>query len=351
MGNKHQSTKKDKLDPQQIQKMEEKRSRIVKEILSTEQSYGDQIKIMIEFYMKPMSNQKIVKEEKVKIIFGNIDVIYQIHLLFLESLQKGLNNYQSNPCISQVFLQLSDAMKLYSIYINGYDDSMDLIERKKKEKKKFDKFLKEQKVESKSQLDLFSLLIVPIQRLPRYVLLLEELLKSTWEGHSDYEGLQNAIHKIRNTVEHVNETKRKIECQEKLVELQNQISCKSDIKEIVKPTRIYELEMEINLIDEKETISVLLVVFNDSIMVSKKVIEKKKDKLHILFLLYNSKFDNLSLIKNEEKKFKVSAIKDANDDKNKKVSVVNYIFETKTKEDAEILIDKLAPRVPARKKL
>jgi len=46
------------------------------------------------------------------------------------------------------------------------------------------------------QLDLSSILIQPVQRLPRYQLLIKELLKYTEEGHVDYAPLQEAMKKI-----------------------------------------------------------------------------------------------------------------------------------------------------------
>ena len=108
------------------------------------------------------------------------------------------------------------------------------------------------------------------------------------------------------------------------------------------------------MIEENSATPVLLVVFNDSIMISKKIMEKKKPKLDVLFILQNSHFNNITSEKNDEKKFKISAIKDsnANDNKNNKNKdvFVHYVFETNSKEDAEILVDKLGPRMPVRRK-
>jgi len=38
---------------------------------------------------------------------------------------------------------------------------------------------------------LSSLLITPIQRIPRYQMLIESLLKNTWKSHEDYQQLSS----------------------------------------------------------------------------------------------------------------------------------------------------------------
>lgn len=54
--------------------------------------------------------------------------------------------------------------------------------------------------------DLPTFLIMPIQRLPRYVLLLGELLKYTPESSPEYSSLSSALAAIKETTEQVNST-------------------------------------------------------------------------------------------------------------------------------------------------
>lgn len=42
---------------------------------------------------------------------------------------------------------------------------------------------------------------MPVQRITRYALLLQDLLKSTWKGHRDYANLEAALQKMKETVE------------------------------------------------------------------------------------------------------------------------------------------------------
>jgi len=56
--------------------------------------------------------------------------------------------------------------------------------------------------------DLHDLLIMPIQRCPRYLLLLQELIKYTPHVHPDYKDLQQAKNALMNVTEILNESER-----------------------------------------------------------------------------------------------------------------------------------------------
>jgi len=68
-------------------------------------------------------------------------------------------------------------------------------------------------------LDLMSLLIQPIQRIPRYRLLLQDLIKCTYATHEDYKPLKVALKKIKKIANEVNETVRRSEDFLKLTEI------------------------------------------------------------------------------------------------------------------------------------
>jgi hypothetical protein len=46
-----------------------------------------------------------------------------------------------------------------------------------------------------NEMDAF--LILPVQRIPRYALLLADLYKHTWEQHADHENLQKSLNQIQ----------------------------------------------------------------------------------------------------------------------------------------------------------
>ncbi len=82
----------------------------------------------------------------------------------------------------------------YTRYVNNYDAAeQHLIQLKSKDKEKH-RYLEVCKTHPEANgLDVRSLLIQPVQRVPRYRMLLEELLSVTDEGHPDEEPLREAL--------------------------------------------------------------------------------------------------------------------------------------------------------------
>ena len=74
-----------------------------------------------------------------------------------------------------------------------------------------------------------SLLIQPVQRIPRYRLLFGELLKYTPKDHPDYESTVGALRRIEEVAIHVNESVRDKENQEKLLAIEESFSNKCPV--------------------------------------------------------------------------------------------------------------------------
>ena len=66
-------------------------------------------------------------------------------------------------------------------------------------------------------------LILPVQRVTRYVLLLQDLLKNTETTHPDYGNIVQALDMVRRLSAEVNEAKRKEESMTKLFQIQKEV--------------------------------------------------------------------------------------------------------------------------------
>ena len=69
-----------------------------------------------------------------------------------------------------------------------------------------------------------SYLIMPVQRVPRYELLLRELMRYTPESHAERLTLCAALTKIQSIAHHINASARHAQEMSKLIEIQNSIS-------------------------------------------------------------------------------------------------------------------------------
>ena len=76
-----------------------------------------------------------------------------------------------------------------------------------------------------SSLTLESFLIMPVQRVPRYLLLLQDMLKYTREGHPDYIPLQKSINTIREQLTKINSniSNEELEHTKKLISIEQSV--------------------------------------------------------------------------------------------------------------------------------
>ena len=122
------------------------------------------------------------------------------HTQFLEEIRAGN--------IAKVFNQQADYLKMYIAYVTNYNGILNLFAKEKKNKK-LEKFLEKKRKEHKG---LTSHLILPIQRIPRYMLLLDELKKKTPKSHEfEYRDIDNALKKVELICDEINERQREIE--------------------------------------------------------------------------------------------------------------------------------------------
>ena len=83
-------------------------------------------------------------------------------------------------------------------------------------------------------------MIVPIQRIPRYIMLLQDLLKRTPGAHPDFTPLGSALVQMKGIATHVNEMKRAAEGSVKLLEIQQLVK---RCPPIVDPARLFVREL------------------------------------------------------------------------------------------------------------
>ena len=205
------------------------RVHVREEIVSTEKFYVECLNDLVRQYMEPIKKlgpKMGVEPRHVSAMFGNLTVLVQFHSIFLESLR-------SNPNTSAVFVQFADFLKMYTQYVGGYEKSIATI-NSLRGNKAFQKLLEDKRDELKGR-GIMTYLIMPVQRIPRYVLLLRELKKHTGEDHPEHEALCVALAKIEKIAEHVNERQREQERMSKLLDIQNRLR-KSDFI-LFKPDR------------------------------------------------------------------------------------------------------------------
>jgi hypothetical protein len=105
--------------------------------------------------------------------------------------------------------------QLYKLYCQNYEPALAIVQQLSSKKKDVSKFLKQAEKDCGG----FSLpyyLIMPVQRIPRYSLLLRELLNKTPDSHPDHADISAAFEAVQHVAVEINKGVGDAEKQKKL---------------------------------------------------------------------------------------------------------------------------------------
>jgi len=173
------------------------------EIYSSELQYAQHLDTLVLNYLPRM--KEVCSPEEIKYLFSNVVVLRNFSLKLLQELEERIRNWSPTQLIGDIFLKFFPFFKAYNQYFNNYDDAIEtLVECMKRPA--FANICAEELAKTPNGLgpDLQSLLVNPVQRIPRYLLLLKELVQKTPSDHPDYQSLNTALNKIKEITEIVN---------------------------------------------------------------------------------------------------------------------------------------------------
>ncbi|KAJ6251987.1 faciogenital dysplasia protein [Anaeramoeba flamelloides] len=242
---------------------------ITKELETTERNYLNFIKFLL-FARKEIKKKQILNKEELRKIFGDLKPIYNFNKTLFSEIKKCLNPNNSNSTISESFSELIPYMGIYIPYINTYNQRFLEIEKLKTTNKNFSKYLDTIPKNKKSNgLRLESIMIMPIQRLPRYTLLLRELIKYSKEDEKRL--IEKTMKKIHIMTSKINEKKRSFENIMALYQIDQKLIVKNNFK-LMSPSRYFIGKLNVVFMTTHIHVECVLLLFNDILLLC--VIEK-----------------------------------------------------------------------------
>ena len=176
---------------------QQKRLKVCGEILETEKTYLDQLSTMVGAYARVMHLQRIGSELDRKTLFQDIETLHGLHLDFYKKLETRVSPSLKKSgyytlLVGDLFSEFSAMLPMYSAFIDSFEERSRCLDHIIQKNAKVFKVL-EDDVKSKGLNNgLHNLLITPVQRLPRYLLLLNSLRECTLDDHKDYQLLKTA---------------------------------------------------------------------------------------------------------------------------------------------------------------
>eukprot|EP01129_Flabellula_baltica_P010069 TRINITY_DN4210_c0_g1_i1.p1 TRINITY_DN4210_c0_g1~~TRINITY_DN4210_c0_g1_i1.p1 ORF type:complete len:323 (-),score=50.77 TRINITY_DN4210_c0_g1_i1:199-1167(-) len=259
-------------------RLQYKRFKILEELLSTEDSYLKSLKLLIKDIIEPLTelsltdNPILTKEELDKIFPSTIGIIYNLNLDFRETINNLLQSFNAGSVVGPDLLNLSLQLRLYIVYVNTYASITSALSQCGRNQL-LQGFLGERfGIKDVSYVE--GLLVTPIQRITRYQMLFEQLLRNTWDDHPDKETIHKAVQKLMENAEYINQGAKSADRLQRLFTIQASII---DMKEgLVAPQRKYVMEGSLLLFIDGEWKERYFFLFNDLFLITQ--IKEKIDK-------------------------------------------------------------------------
>ncbi|XP_018567154.1 triple functional domain protein isoform X3 [Anoplophora glabripennis] len=180
---------------------------IIKEMIETERDYVKSLDYVIVNYIPELQREDIPQALRGQrnTVFGNVEKIYEFHSQhFLTELEECEN---SPLQVGQIFLKYDKRFYLYALYNKNKPKSDSLMSEYGS------LFFKSKQMELGDKMDLASYLLKPVQRMGKYALLLQQMMKAcpnsvlsnSERGIQEIEDLKQAEEMVRFQLRHGND--------------------------------------------------------------------------------------------------------------------------------------------------
>ncbi|XP_029362850.1 FYVE, RhoGEF and PH domain-containing protein 1 [Echeneis naucrates] len=244
---------------------------IANELLHTETAYVAKLHLLDQVFCARLLEEARSRSsfpcDVVQGIFSNICSIYCFHQQFLlPALQKRMEEWDSNPRIGDILQKLAPFLKMYGEYVKNFDRAMELVNTWMERSVQFKTIIQEiQREERCGNLTLQHHMLEPVQRIPRYELLLKDYLHRLPEDAPDHRDAQKSLELIATAAEHSNAAIRKMERMRKLLKVYELLGGEEDIvnptNELIKEGHILKLSNKNGTTQDR-----YLILFNDRLL-------------------------------------------------------------------------------------
>ncbi|KAG0291633.1 RHO1 GDP-GTP exchange protein 2, partial [Dissophora globulifera] len=276
-------------------KQERNRQEAIFEVINTEHNYVRDLELMEEIFITPLRNSDIVdiekREELIEDVFLNFREILELNKRLLADLRVRQEQQPLVESIGDVLLaHIAGFESAYTRYIPRIAISEFTYKREEAHNPKFAQFLKDcTRHPEARRLGLRHFVGQPYQRIPRYPLLLSEVVKRTDEGVRDRETVQEVINMCKELGKRVDGCIPEGNKRLRLLTIQDKIIWKSgEAKQDLKlGDKARELHFEClvkrrsNL--EVQMIELRLFLFDQVLLMTKEKRDKQGDKENMLY--------------------------------------------------------------------
>lgn len=185
------------------------RGHITAEIISTEETYNNDLKMLLEYWEPAFKNTTAFAEGEVHSMFREVKTIASVHNAFLEDLKKIKPGFIAE--MSYVFLKHLQNFTKAKVFVSAFKPMDDMM-KKKRMVRSVDKQISEieTNLPVKNGRNFMSYYVTPVQRYPRYPLLFRELDKCTPSFHPEKHYIVMTMQKLNEVNKNIDQLSHKI---------------------------------------------------------------------------------------------------------------------------------------------
>uniref|UniRef100_A0A671WT35 Intersectin 2a n=1 Tax=Sparus aurata TaxID=8175 RepID=A0A671WT35_SPAAU len=216
---------------------ERKRQGYIHELIQTEETYVDDLELVLEVFHKPMSESGRLTEAEMGMIFVNWRELIMCNTKLLKALRVRKKTGGENMPVQLIGDLLAAELAHMQPYIRFCSCQLNaaaLLQSKTYNQPEFKDFLKKIATNYRCKgMPLSSFLLKPMQRITRYPLLIKNILEHTPDGHADRSPLREALERAEELCSQVNEGVREKENSDRLEWIQSHVQCEGPIEHLV----------------------------------------------------------------------------------------------------------------------
>ncbi|XP_076246231.1 dynamin associated protein 160 isoform X2 [Calliopsis andreniformis] len=286
-----------------LDSMEKKRQEYIKELITTEQAYIEDMRLVHEVFEKPLLESLVLTVDEVDKIFVNWRDIIACNDNFLRTLRIRRDNSEGGivRMIGDILCENIPRMSAYIRFCSCQISAAVYLQRLTETVPEFVKVAQACQQDPRTKgMPLSSFLIKPMQRITKYPLIIGKILEHTPVDHPDRQYLQEALAKAEEFCTQVNEGVREKENSDRLEWLQTHVACDGLEEQLIfnsltnslGPRKLLHFGILHKAKSGKELVGFLT---NDFLLFAQPLLTKK-------FLLSGQQF---SFERNEHQKFKM----------------------------------------------
>ncbi|KAM6915345.1 intersectin-2a isoform 2-T2 [Xenentodon cancila] len=215
---------------------ERKRQGYIHELIQTEETYVDDLELVLEVFHKPMTESGRLTEAEMAVIFVNWRELIMCNTKLLKALRVLKKTGGENMPVQLIGDLLASELAHMQPYIRFCSCQLNaaaLLQSKTHDQPDFKEFLKKIATNYRCKgMPLSSFLLKPMQRITRYPLLIKNILEHTPDGHADRGPLRVALERAEELCSQVNEGVREKENSDRLEWIQNHVQCEGPIEHL-----------------------------------------------------------------------------------------------------------------------